>query len=147
MSWRWTIRYACLTLLVLCVGLWVLSYFYAPCIKHIGSFTVLQLEVEPGGLLGAYFDSSRFSRLPQLGWSVQWYIVVPGPVRPYEGVLEFIIAHRFSQNYSYVGVSLWFPTALLALVSLIAWRKTAQHKLRRGFPVEPMASPQEKVGG
>ena len=90
-----------------------------------------------------YLDPSQLYDLPMPGW----YIVVPGRVHPYDGVLGFIIAHRFSRTYGYVGVSLWFPTTLLALVSLIAWRKTAQRKLGRGFPVEPLASPQEKVGG
>ena len=44
-----------------------------------------------------------------------------------------------------VQIPLWCPTALLAFVLVIAWRKTAQRMPERGFPVEPQASQREIV--
>lgn len=77
---------------------------------------------------------------PAPGWHTELYAAPPG--RPFtlhllDGrVLGFTVDPvLFSWTNWDVGIPFWFPTVLLALVSLSAWRNTAQPKPGRGFPV------------
>jgi hypothetical protein len=134
MSWRSTIQYTCLSLFVLCVGLWLLSYFYSPTVVHNGSWLVAMGAAS--GMIGwANFGAHSPNVLP--GWSVQ---MKPAPTLDWDCVRDLITftVNLTSSSTSLVRIPLWCPTALLALVSWIACRKTRQPG--RGFPVEPQAT-------
>ena len=149
MPWRWTIRGTCLTLLVICMGLWVLSYFYTAAVVHMGS-SEFRAGVAGGRVEVAHIRvhlRGPFG-LRASGWFTELYAVPPG--RPFtlhllDGrVLGFTVDPvLFAWRNWDVRIPFWFPTVLLALLSLSAWRNTGRGKPGRGFPVEPRASQRE----
>lgn len=144
-SWRWVIRYTCLALLGLWVGLWALSYLNHPAVIHNGSST-MAMGVDCGGLVVLHYPANSLPFAP--GWHV-WYAAAPGyPFtlsRIGSDFLEFRAAGSSWGKWD-VRIPLSCPIVLMALVSLFAWRKTTQRKMGRGFLVEPLASRQESAG-
>ena len=152
LPWRWIIRYFCLALLILCAGVWVSSHCFDAFFRHTGSRYVASVRVTGGRAILQWFDHSVSSTLYREGWIGEWHTVsLNRDVRQLLLDEDFlgIRLHRlpYIESNWVVRIPLWCPTALLAIGSWIAWRKTGRGKTGRGFWVEPLTSWPEKADG
>ena len=147
LSWRWIIRGTCLGLLLACAGLWGLSYFLYVGVTYTGS-PELSVHLRTGRVLGAWLTPDpRLSPSPR-GLSVYGQPAGAGPHRQDADFPRFLLREKWTFGIDRrFDIPLCFPSVLLAIVSWIAWRKTGRRKPGRGFPIEPLASRRENLGG
>jgi hypothetical protein len=145
---RWLIRSLALTLLTLCVVVWVGSYRWY--------FVWKRDYIRGGGYCGRdsieiNFGQLEISRILEgmapLG--TKWGIYQHGPYGP----MAFDYSHS---TYHFAGfaftptdglqiimVPFYFPTLLSAALLWLVWRKTKPNYNGKGFPVEPTAKAKE----
>jgi hypothetical protein len=137
----------CLTLLSLCVVAWGWSYAFEGGVRHGGSTTDRMLSLGEGQVHYATMQH----RYLWPGWLFHWERNYKPNWTWDTGVLGFEVVQGPTEvqqtGYLCVTVPLWFPTLLLAGVSLLIWRKRrAQRPLTdgRGFALEPPAAGSER---
>jgi hypothetical protein len=137
---RWIIRSFFIGLCVVCVGVWVGSYFQEAWLEHIGPTGNALFRIFPGSLDFDCLRSSHFSG-DQWDWNhgpsrmtfFQWY---------YHSMDHHFLGFAYQRQvdprrYRAVFVPLWFATALSGLLLWFAWRKTRPKVQGNAFPVEP----------
>lgn len=147
MAWRWIIRGVCLIVLVLCAGLWSLSYFCTAVIVETSGpqwYLAESVGIENGMIHVNRFSTliSSYRLLP--GWNFRWQGATAASLRsPFSlhlidgDFLGFRLRYRtwFPGRFWNAAIPFWCPTTLLVLLILIVWRKTARPRPGRGFPV------------
>ena len=147
MSRRWLIRCFLIALCVICIGVWVESYWRSTEVvlgNNIHGHWIVILGLS-NGMTVLCLD--RASGLPPPGWF--YYYTLSTPSSPV-GLARF-----FAESYAYapfhllgfsyhsalkcVTIPLWFPTLLSASLLWFAGRKTERKPTGGAFPIEPLA--------
>lgn len=138
---RWLIRSFFIALCVVCVGAWVGSYFAQVGVAKVGRDHDRRFLLGSGSFI--FIDIIHPAYSPS-AW--RWDYAPPrrnlGPDNPNEhSFVGFVYlplsAVGFGLDAWAVGVPMWCPTLVCALVLWLVWRKTRPKYAGRAFPVEP----------
>ena len=140
---RWLIRSLALTVLTLCVTVWVGSYWLTAFVTYSHTSSV-QIVVNYGKC--SYDYASSHSVVEETDWQVR--------VRPIAfDIMSASGEDKFLDKYTWkflgfkyfhinspwtdvsITIPLYFPSLLAALGLWFVWRKTGP--IRAGFPIEP----------
>ena len=134
---RWLIRGLALTLLTLCVVVWVGSHWqavwvYAPAENH-----VRYLRVEDGTLSYTETDGRGFGQWELLHGPAAGLEIAQDVYRRTMYHFAGFAYHRAAGTnpHWYVYIPMWFPTLLGTLLFWFVWRKTRTRFTGKAFPV------------
>ena len=139
---RWLIRSIFIGPCVVCVVVWVMSYWYVGAVRIPIGFSCVRLN----GALGSLY---LWAQDRNTGGS-DWVFRTPDPGLTDALLREYQSSQHFGGfAYSYLSwpdhyllmviLPLWFPTTLSAILLWFAWRKTGAKRPGGAFPVEAIA--------
>jgi hypothetical protein len=145
---RWVFRVLCVTLLMLCVAIWVASYFRTLGLSHNGAHHDTYFCFQGASFIFLDDNTPLPDRNPK--FPPGWYLdISPHESFSFNGLFGARTFHFLGFAYKpralanselWIVVPLWFSTVFSCGLLWIVWTKTRSKINGRGFPVEVVAA-------